>query len=118
MRRIYIVHLQESMMHGGLGPADIWLLVDEDPDNINDAAFAVYMPSSRSQTYWIDFPAKYHANGGTFSFADSHAEIHGWREPGAIPAVTFNSSARNPVGAPGNPDINWLSSHASVIWNN
>ena len=113
---LWTVYLQESMMHGGLGPADVWLLVDEDPDNINDGAFAVNMPSSPSQTYWIDYPAKYHANGGTFSFADGHAEIHGWRIPGAIPAVTFNNGGRTTTAAPKNPDVWWLASHTSVLW--
>lgn len=113
----HTVYLRESMMTAGLGPADIWILVDEDPDNINDAAFAVNMPSSPSQTYWIDYPAKYHANGGTFSFADGHAEIHGWQEPGAIPDVTEVNSAESATKWPKNPDVSWVASHTSALWN-
>jgi prepilin-type N-terminal cleavage/methylation domain-containing protein/prepilin-type processing-associated H-X9-DG protein len=112
----YTVYLQESMMKGALGPADIWLMVDEDPDDINDAAFAVNMPSSASQTFWIDFPAKYHANGGTFSFADGHAEIHGWRNPGAIPNVSGVNTPEAATAVPKNPDVGWVASHTSVLW--
>jgi prepilin-type N-terminal cleavage/methylation domain-containing protein/prepilin-type processing-associated H-X9-DG protein len=114
----HTVYLQESMMKGALGPADLWILVDEDPDNINDGAFAVNMPSSPSQTYWVDYPAKYHANGGTFSFADGHAEIHGWRNPGAIPDVSGVNIPESATAFPKNPDILWIASHTSVLWSN
>ncbi len=118
-QNLYTVYLQQSVVHGGIGPADLWLMVDEDPDYINDGAFAVNMPSSPSQTYWVDYPAKYHANGGTFTFADGHSEIHGWRDPGAIPAVTGTISGGNSstaVAAPKNPDVAWLAGHTSVLW--
>jgi prepilin-type N-terminal cleavage/methylation domain-containing protein/prepilin-type processing-associated H-X9-DG protein len=111
---IYTVYMQESMMRGALGPADIWVLIDEDPDHINDGAFAVNIPSSPAQTYWIDFPTKYHANGCGVSFADGHAEIHGWRAPGIIPTPTFTTQSQTAVKWAGNPDVQWLASHTSA----
>jgi prepilin-type N-terminal cleavage/methylation domain-containing protein/prepilin-type processing-associated H-X9-DG protein len=108
---IYTVYMQESMMRGALGPADIWVLIDEDPDHI--AAFAVNIPSSPALTYWVDFPTKYHADGCGVSFADGHAEIHGWRDPGIIPTPTFKAQTQAAVKWASNPDVQWLASHTS-----
>ncbi len=112
----YTVYTKESMVRGALGPADLWVLIDEDPDHINDAAFAVNIPSSPSQTYWIDFPTKYHANGCGVSFADGHAEIHGWRDPGAIPYPVFQTATQTAQQSPKNPDVGWLASHTSTLY--
>ncbi|MBM3851124.1 MAG: type II secretion system protein [Verrucomicrobia bacterium] len=60
-------------------PTQTWVLVDEHPDSINDAACAVQMvrPEANSGNI-IDFPASYHNGAGGFSFADGHSEIHRW----------------------------------------
>ncbi len=100
-----------------ISTSDLFITLDEHPDSINDAAFAVNMPSSPAATYWIDVPAKYHANACGFSFADGHSEIHGWLDSGVIP---------NPVYGPPNigggsrsvahdPDVVWVASHTSAI---
>ena len=112
----YTVYLQESMMHGGLGPADLWVLIDEDPDHINDGAFAVNIPTSPAQTYWIDYPTKYHANGCGVSFADGHAEIHGWIDPSAIPTPEFKAATQTAFRVAHNPDVIWIASHTSAIY--
>ncbi len=103
-------------MHGGLGPSDIWTLIDEDPDHINDAAFAVNIPSSGSLTYWIDYPTKYHGNGCGVDFADGHAEIHHWRDPGVIPDPVFKAQSQTATKWAGNPDVQWLASHTSALY--
>lgn len=60
-------------------PAKTWVLVDEHPDSINDAACAVQMAKPDATTAQIiDFPASYHGGACGFSFADGHAEIHKW----------------------------------------
>jgi len=110
----HTVYTFESMMIGSLKPVDIWLLIDEDPDHINDGGFAVNMPTSPVQTFWIDFPTKYHANGCGVSFADGHSEIHGWRDPGVIPSTTFMTATQTAVQQPANPDVAWLASHTSA----
>ena len=56
------------------GPAMLWVLVDEDPRGLNDAAFA----SGMEQAVWIDAPGTYHSGGCGFAFADGHSESHTW----------------------------------------
>jgi prepilin-type N-terminal cleavage/methylation domain-containing protein/prepilin-type processing-associated H-X9-DG protein len=48
----------------------------EDADSINDGIFLVEPPPS---TQWRDTPATRHSRGGTFSFADGHAEYWKWK---------------------------------------
>jgi prepilin-type N-terminal cleavage/methylation domain-containing protein/prepilin-type processing-associated H-X9-DG protein len=57
------------------GPATTWVLLDEDPVHINDAAFAFGMEIAQ----WIDVPGTYHNSGCGFAFADGHSEAHKWR---------------------------------------
>lgn len=109
----WTVYYREDMMHN-LDPADLWVFIDEDPDGINDGAFAVNMPVG-VETYWVDYPTKYHADGCGVSFADGHAEIHHWQVPGAIPMPTFLAQrAESAVPDFGNPDVEWLASHTSA----
>ena len=56
------------------GPARLWVLLDEDPNGLNDAAFAVQM----EQPGWRDYPGTYHNFGCGFAFADGHSETHHW----------------------------------------
>jgi len=52
-----------------------WVLLDEDPKSINDAAFAFGM----EQPQWFDIPGTYHNSGCGFAFADGHSEAHRWQ---------------------------------------
>ena len=58
-------------------PSDLWVIMDENPDSINDPLMAISMVSSL-----VDFPAKYHAGAAGISFADGHSEVrrytNGW----------------------------------------
>ena len=116
----YRVYLKDSDIVGGLAPSDLWVLVDEHPDSINDSGFAVEMPlgwpNANPQTYnFVDIPTKYHGNACGFSFADGHSEIHRWLDPGVIPNVTFQGGIGGRVNpAIGDPDVYWLASHTSV----
>lgn len=56
------------------GPAMLWVLVDEDAHNLNDAAFAFGM----EHPLWIDAPGTYHNGGCGLAFADGHSESHKW----------------------------------------
>ena len=103
----------------GMSPSDLFVLVDEHPNSINDGAFAVQVPINHQQTYFIDMPGKTH--GGTscgFSFADGHAEIHRWQEPSVIPNIVWAADTSAGVGgaqysAPSDPDVYWLVRHAT-----
>ncbi|HEY3857090.1 MAG TPA: type II secretion system protein [Verrucomicrobiae bacterium] len=96
-------------------PSRLWVLTEEDPDSINDAAFAVQMPvgAGGATTEWIDYPAKLHGNAADFAFMDGHAEIHAWRYPNGIPNVTYRAvPAFQTVG--NNPDVWWVGARSSA----
>jgi prepilin-type N-terminal cleavage/methylation domain-containing protein/prepilin-type processing-associated H-X9-DG protein len=59
------------------GPANTWVIIDENPLSINDALFAVSMTGNNI----VDFPSGLHAGSCGISFADGHAEIHKWKSP-------------------------------------
>jgi prepilin-type N-terminal cleavage/methylation domain-containing protein/prepilin-type processing-associated H-X9-DG protein len=66
-------------LSGIFSPSKTWVFVDEHPDSINDAAFAVQC--TRADTpgaQIIDFPANYHNGACGFAFSDGHSEIHRW----------------------------------------
>jgi prepilin-type processing-associated H-X9-DG protein len=100
-------------------PSQLWVMLEEHPDFINDSAFAVQMPPNPGFTEWIDLPAKYHNNACDFSFADGHAESHLWQDPSAIPvtvwAVDTASSGGGPFSVPNDPDVLWLAHRTSAL---
>jgi len=57
------------------GPSMLWVLVDEDANGLNDAAFAFGM----EEPIWFDAPGTYHNGGCGFAFADGHSESHRWQ---------------------------------------
>jgi prepilin-type N-terminal cleavage/methylation domain-containing protein/prepilin-type processing-associated H-X9-DG protein len=59
---------------GPPGPSLLWVLVDENSYQLNDAAFAVGM----RKAIWYDLPGMYHNGGCGFAFADGHSESHRW----------------------------------------
>lgn len=58
----------------GAGPSGLWVLVDENPKELNDASFAFGM----DLPVWHDVPGTYHDRGCGFAFADGHSEIRRW----------------------------------------
>ena len=56
------------------GPSMLWLLLDENENGLNDAAFSFGM----EQSFWLDAPGSYHNGACGFAFADGHSEIHKW----------------------------------------
>jgi prepilin-type N-terminal cleavage/methylation domain-containing protein len=115
-------YAKESQIIGSPGPSDLWVLVDENPDSIDDAGFAFVMPipGNPSSTEWANYPAKTHGNSCAFAFADSHAEIHHWRKPNAILTTTYLHYVGTTITSPSvdptvfnDPDIFWMGSHTS-----
>jgi prepilin-type N-terminal cleavage/methylation domain-containing protein len=97
-------------------PVKTWVLVDEHPDSINDAACAVQMSNYGDTTARIiDFPASYHAGAGGLSYADGHSEIHKWKGARIKAPVTYtgtmglNVDAGDSIG-----DVQWWSSVTTV----
>jgi len=87
------------------GPSMLWVLIDEDPVGLNDAAFAFNMVTP----VWQDCPGSYHAGGCGFAFADGHSETHKWN---IIPRSEFDGA---PItDAAGQADWSWLRIHTSA----
>jgi prepilin-type N-terminal cleavage/methylation domain-containing protein/prepilin-type processing-associated H-X9-DG protein len=59
---------------GAPGPSMLWVLIDEDANGLNDAAFAFTMADAE----WKDAPGSYHNGACGLAFADGHSEIHKW----------------------------------------
>jgi hypothetical protein len=55
-------------------PADLFVLIEEDPRSVNDGSFSFGM----SAAVWIDWPGALHRQSGVLAFADGHAEPHRW----------------------------------------
>lgn len=86
-------------------PANIWVVLDEHPDSINDTLFAV--PMLNTNATWWDNPASYHNGAGGFSFQDGHAEIKKWQDANTVqPVLRKNPSSGNGKWSP--RDIVWL----------
>lgn len=63
------------------GPSDTWVLMDENPETINDGSFAISARAAAGQTYIIDVPAGNHGGSAGLSFADGHSIVHKWKDP-------------------------------------
>ena len=60
------------------GPANVFVVLDEQADSLNDAEFMFDPGYSPTGEHWRDLPASYHGGAGSLSFADGHSEIHKW----------------------------------------
>ena len=108
-----------SKMDAIVSPVKTWVLIDEHPDSINDAACAVQMvkPDARSGNI-IDFPASYHNGACGFSFADGHSEIKKWlgstiKAPVKNTLMNLNVPARDSL-----KDVIWWSERTTVSVSN
>jgi prepilin-type N-terminal cleavage/methylation domain-containing protein/prepilin-type processing-associated H-X9-DG protein len=118
------VYIKESEITGSPGPSDLFVLTEKHPNSMNDATFSVQMPTGPASTQFISIPGKVHNNGCSFAFADGHAEIHHWLNPGIFPHEDWAITASTPTinGASGggwngntlfNPDVMWVAHRAS-----
>ena len=114
----YLCYFKESDL-GRPGPSSLWLFIDENPDSINDAAFAFQMPDGNS-TEWIDYPSKLHGNACGLGFVDGHAEVHKWLNPRGLPTTTYQGTGGDPSGMnvtaiSANKDIWWVGARTSAL---
>jgi prepilin-type N-terminal cleavage/methylation domain-containing protein len=92
------------------GPAQLWVLIDEDQWSVNDAAFAVSM----GQPKWVDWAGTYHNMACGFAFADGHSEIHKWKDPKTkVPIVNGRGNTAQ-VSVPNSVDWRWIAERTSV----
>jgi prepilin-type processing-associated H-X9-DG protein len=110
-------------------PANLWLIIDEHPDSINDGAFAVQMdPVTDAYANWIDHASSLHNGACGFTFCDGHAVIHKWHDPYwksvlRYPPLFVNGSngeawSQTPRNGPGQTvDYRWICEHTSAYNN-
>ena len=92
-------------------PAETWVLIDEAPNSINDAAFAVQMTgdtTSPGAAHVEDRPAGYHAGACGMSFADGHSVIHKWKSPRMYGTAAYTGSEIY-------DDMRWFSLMTTVL---
>jgi prepilin-type N-terminal cleavage/methylation domain-containing protein len=84
-----------------LRPADIYVILDEHPETINDS---LWVPPF-TPTSWQDFPGSYHSRSGSFNFADGHTSLHKWLDGSTC--VAPNGNIVYSVPANQLQDIQW-----------
>ncbi len=94
------------------GPANLWILMDENPFSINDG-FMWEEPSGAGKpgvypiaTEWIDWPAYYHNNACGILFGDTHAQIRKWTDRVLLSMRTQQNDSAN--GQAPHTDLDWL----------
>jgi len=100
-------------------PTDTWVLGEEHPDSINDAAMAVQMAGNTGDPapQIIDFPSSYHAGAGVFALADGHCLSHKWVGSKIKPPVTGDQPSTlqlNVAAGDSAKDVIWWSSITTV----
>jgi prepilin-type processing-associated H-X9-DG protein len=89
-------------------PARLSVLLDENPNSINDACFNVSMVGNR----FVDCPGALHNLGGSFAFADGHCEHKRWQDWRT--AVWPNPQGYGQDYDPVNPDVLWVQERTSA----
>ncbi len=90
-------------------PSNVYVFVDEHPDSINDGWLTDGWPGGGG---WGDLAGSYHAGSCALGFADGHAELHKWRDPGTVQPVTKNNSRNWNTYAPN--DTLWMMQHTTA----
>lgn len=99
-------------------PAMAFVFIDERFDSINDAYFAVGMNGfggDGSEFVIVDYPASYHNNCGSLSFADGHCEIKKWIDPRTMPPLRTSENIEWYVDSPANADVRWLQERSTIL---
>ena len=99
------------------GPANTFVIMDENPFSINDGSVAFPAAAAPGSTYLIDFPAGNHNAAAAISFADGHVLIHKW-----LDSRTYSPMIRGPgsgssgtsLQSPDDPDCFYLASITSA----
>jgi len=96
-------------------PVNLWVMIDESPDSINDGAFAVTMDRTGRGAAWQDGPSTLHNGGCGFTFADGHSEIKKWIDPRTkAMKVTYTSRFPYATAHPNSADIQWVQDRTSA----
>ena len=94
-------------------PADVFAMLDEHPDSINDGVFHVIPGLLAAGAKWRDLPASYHYGGGAnFNYADGHSDIKIWKDRRTGKAIKekYKWWGGDTLPVPGSVDYQWISS--------
>ncbi len=100
------------------GPANTWVIMDENPVSINDGSLAISAAAAPGATYLVDFPSGNHNQAAGISFADGHSLIHKWTDPrtyGANGVVNGQGSTGPTTQTPDDRDCFWLAPLTSAL---
>jgi prepilin-type N-terminal cleavage/methylation domain-containing protein len=102
-------------------PPKTFVFVDEHPDSINDAAFAVQCKGNQPEdppgsARIIDFPSNWHNGACGFSMSDGHAEVHKWRGSTIRNApITYTGTLPLNVAAGDSwVDTHWMAEYSTI----
>jgi prepilin-type N-terminal cleavage/methylation domain-containing protein/prepilin-type processing-associated H-X9-DG protein len=95
------------------GPANTFVLLDENKYSINDGGFATVGPKATPLYQMVDWPGVYHGGACGIAFADGHSEIHKWKDPRTV----LKANASGVPTQAGNQDIWWMSVKTTALIN-
>ena len=98
------------------GPANTWVIIDENPRTINDGSMAISAYAATGHTYLIDQPTGLHGEAGGLAFADGHAIVHKWQDPRTYTVTILDGNAQQNSNAqiPDDPDCFYLAPITSI----
>ena len=100
-------------------PTDVWVLLDEREDRINNGFFVVDMrgfhPVNLRRLRMVDIPASYHNGAAGLGFADGHSELHRWIDPRTKPPVVKGHQLGLFTSSPNNVDMIWLQQRSTGL---
>ena len=108
-----------SKLTGIAIPTQTFVFIDENPQSINDGAFATqcdgYAGSAGSPAI-VDIPASYHHGASGMSFADGHAMLNQWRGNHILKYTSANDpGGAMAAGSAGDlTDFNFLAQNSTV----
>jgi len=85
------------------GPANTFVIMDENPLSINDGALDISAVATPGNTYIIDYPSGLHGAAGVISFADGHVIIHKWLDSRTYSPMKQSQQGGAPGGGPLHP---------------
>ena len=93
------------------GPANTFVLLDENKYSINDGGFATVGPRATPLYQMVDWPGVYHGGACGIAFGDGHSEIHKWKDPRTV----LKANAAGVPTQAGNQDIWWMSVRTTAL---
>jgi prepilin-type N-terminal cleavage/methylation domain-containing protein len=96
---------------GSASPSDMFVFIDEREDTINDGFFRVRMTPYYSTLVVFDFPAAYHNQNWSMSYADGHSAPY--RSKSALFHLPIGSVPRG-INDPNNPDQIFIVKHTTA----